>query len=100
MGLVVGSKLLHMLHESFVTCLVGTWCFATAGMFQVIAVAPTPLPRVVEIEHRHHLTLFHLHQQVVKTCQDGVVIDPWRQLQGRFHLGGDAPLAIRAHQDA
>ena len=69
-------------------------------MFEIEAVAPTPLPRVVQVEHGHHVAFAHLHEQIVESGQNGVVIDAGFLLQGRLDLGLDATLAVAAHQDA
>ena len=69
-------------------------------MFEIEAVAPTPLPRVVEVKHCHHLSLTHLHQQKVESCQDGIVIDARLYLQGGLDLGLKATFTIGAYQDA
>ena len=69
-------------------------------MLQIKAVAPTPLPRVIQIKHSHHLALPHLLHQEVETRQDGIIIHAGRHLQRRLHLRGHAPLAIGTHEDA
>ena len=100
MGLGIGSILLDELHIGRVAILIGPWSLSCPSMLKIEAISPTPLPGVVEIEHGHHIALAHLLKQEVETGEDGVVVDTWRHLQRRLHLGGDAPLAITAHEDA
>ena len=99
-GLLVGGILGHGLHECGIADLVRAGLLALAGLLQVVAVAAAPLPRVVQVEHGHHPTLAHLLQQVVEAGQYGVVIHAGGLLQRGFHLGPDAALAVRAHEDA
>ena len=100
MCLLVRGILTHRLHEGRITILIGTRLLSRPRMLQVEAVAPTPFPGVVQVEYGHHLPLSHLHQQVVKTRQDGVVIHPRCNLQRWLYLGGNAPFTVTAHQDA
>ena len=100
MGLLVSSILTHRLHKGLIASLVGSGLLAGSRMLQIETITPTPLPGVVQIKHGHHLAFTHLHQQVVESCQDGVVIHPWTYLECRLHLGGHTPFAIRAHKDA
>ena len=100
MSLLVGGILRHKVHKGRIASLVWTWCFAHACMFEIEAVATTPLPGVIEIEHGYHLTLTHLHEKVVESGEDGVVIDARGFLQSRLHLGGDALLSIGTYEDS
>ena len=100
MGFVVGSKLLHKVHVSGIAGFVGPRRFAESSLLEIVAVAPTPLPRVVEIEHGHHLALAHLLKQIVEPGEDRVVVYARRFLQCRLHLGFHAPPAVGAHEDA
>ena len=99
MRLCVRGIFAHGVHESGIACLVGTRLSAGTGMLQVEAIAPTPFPGVVQVEHCHHLSLPHFHEQVVKTGEDGIIIDAWGNLQGGLHLGLHSPLAIATHKD-
>ena len=100
MCLLVRSILRHEIHIGRITVLVGSRRLAGTCMLQIEAVAPTPLPRVVQIEHGHHLALAQLLHQVVEPCQDRIVIHARGHLQRRLHLRGHAAFAIRAHEDA
>ena len=100
MRLLVARILRHEVHVGGIAILVGTRGLSRSGMFEVEAIAPTPLPGVVEIEHRHHITLAHLHEQIVESGKDGVVVNAGFHLQGGFHLRGHPSLAIRPHEDA
>ena len=99
MRLFAGGKLSHMTHISLIACFIGTWSLTQSGMFQVEAIAPTPLPGVIEVEHRLHPPLAHLAEQIVETCQERVVINSRSFLQRRFHFGGNALLTITSHKD-
>ena len=99
MRLLVRSILNHKVHIGRITVLVGSWRLAGTCMLQIEAVAPTPLPRVVQVEHRHHLALAQLLHQVVESCQDRIVIHARGHLQGRFHLRGHTTFAIRTHEN-
>ena len=96
----VRGKLAHRLHESRVSHIVWTRLLTLTGMLQIEAVAPTPLPRVVQIEHCYHVALAHLHEQVIETSEDGIVVNTWFNLQRWFHLGLHATLTIGPHKDA
>ena len=100
MRLLVRRILGHKAHVSGIAVLVGTRRLAGTRMLQVETIAPAPLPGVVQVEHRHHLTFAQLLHQEVETRQDGVVIHTGRHLQRRLHLRGHAPFAVRAHEDA
>ena len=99
-SLLIACILRHGLHEGRIAHLVRTWLTTQSGMLQIEAIASTPLPRVIEIEHSDHLALAHLHEQVVETSENGVVIDARLDLQRGFHLGLEASLAISTHEDA
>ena len=100
MGLLVRGILRHKVHVSRVAVFVGTWRLSCSHMLQIEAIATTPFPRVVQVEHGHHLPLPHLHEQIVETCQDGVVVYARSHLQRGFGLRFYATLAIASHQNA
>ena len=70
------------------------------SLLQVIAITAAPFPGVVQIEHSNHLALAHLHQQIVETGKNRIIINARSFLQRRFNLGLHSSLSIRAHQDA
>ena len=90
----------HEIHIGRIAILIGAWCFSLTCMLQIEAIAPTPLPGVVQVEHSHHLPFPHLHQQEVESGQDGIVIHARLYLQRWLHLGGHAPFAITPHEDS
>ena len=100
MRLLISSVFTHGLHKSRITHIVGPRLLTGSCVLQIESIATAPLPRIVQVEHSHHLTLAHLLQQVVETCQDGIVIYAGLHLQCRLHLGGHATLAVRTHQNA
>ena len=100
MSFLIAGKLLHKVHKCWIASLVGPRCFAESGLFEIIAVAPTPLPRVVEIEHGHHLALAHLLEQIIESCENGVVVHTRGFLQRRLHLSLHTPLPVGAHKNA
>ena len=80
MGTLVRGIFRHRLHEGRIAHIVRTRLRTLAGMLQIESVAPTPFPRVVQIEHRHHLATSQFLHQIVETSQDGIVVDT------RLHL--------------
>ena len=100
MGFLVRGILRHEVHIGGIAVLIGSGSLACTGMFQIEAIDPTPFPGVVQIKHRHHLSLPHFHQQIVGSSQDRIVIDPRTYLQRRLHLGGHAALTVATHKDS
>ena len=92
--LLAGSILRHEVHKGGVAVLVGARCLPHPGMFEIESVAAAPFPRIVEIEHSHHFALAHLHEQVVESGKDGIVVHTRRLLQCRLHLSLYAALAV------
>ena len=100
MCLLVGGIFRHGLHEGRIACIIRTRLFASTSMLEIEAVSPTPLPRVVQVEHGDHIALAHLLQQPVETSQNGVVINARGLLQRWLDLRLDATLTIATHEDA
>ena len=96
----VRSILGNKFHVSRIAVFVWAGSLSCTSMFQIEAISPTPFPRVIQIEHGHHVAFSHFHEQIVKAGKDSVVIDAWCHLQRGFNLGGHTSFAIASHQDA
>ena len=95
-GCILGNKV----HEGRIAIFVRTRSLTQTSLFQIIAITAAPFPGVVQIEHGQHLAFAHLHQQIVETRKNRIVINARCFLQRRLNLGLHSSLSIRAHQDA
>ena len=67
---------------------------------EIDGVAARPFPRVVHVEHSHHIAFAQLGHQVVKPVENGVIIHAWCNLQRGLDLCRNTPFAIGSHEDA
>ena len=95
-GCIFGDEV----HEGRISIFVRTGSLAQTSLLQVIAITTTPFPGIVQIKHGQHLAFAHLHQQIVETGKNCIVINARSFLQRRLNLGLHSSLSIRAHQDA
>ena len=68
LGLLIHRELRHLLHERPITVQEGNQGLSGAGPFQVLPVAPGPLPGVVQIQDSLHVPLPEFYQKTVQSC--------------------------------
>ena len=100
MCLFAGCIFGYEVHEGRIAVDTRKRSLTKTSLLQVIAITATPFPGIVQIEHGQHLALAHLHQQIVETGKNRIVINARSFLQRRLNLGLHSSLSIRAHQDA
>ena len=99
MRLLTGCIFSHIIHESRISIFIRPWSLPHPSLLQVITITATPFPGIVQIEHGQHLALAHLHQQIVETCKNRIIIHSRSLLQSRFHLSLYSSLAIRSYKN-
>ena len=100
MSLLIGSVFTHGLHKGRITHIVGPRLLTGSCVLQIESIAAAPLPRIVQVEHSHHLALTHLLQQIVETSQYCIVIHAGLHLQCRFCFCGHTAFSVRTHKNA
>ena len=98
MGFLARSVFLNEIHICRITVFIRTRCNTFACVLEIESISPTPFPRVIEIEHCHHIALSHLHQEIVKTGKNCIVIHSRCFLKCWFHFGLYTSLAVRAYK--
>ena len=94
------EELRHLLHERHITVHERDQGLSGPRPFQVLSIAPGPLPGIVQIEDGLHVPLPKFCQKTVQSLQNCIIIHARLLLEGRLNAGEHAVGAIPAHQDA